>query len=151
MSMKLDKIDITIMEMLKKDARTSFREIARKLDVSPDTISNRFERLKEQGIIINSTVIINPTKIGYSFISRFGIDVKPAYSSQVLEEIIRIPSVIVASKLVGKYDLISIIVVKNFQHLCELREIILEMSYVEKVETSMWINTMKLCPYYFLI
>ena len=135
--MKLDKIDITIMEMLKKDARTSFREIARKLDVSPDTISNRFERLKEQGIIINSTVIINPTKIGYSFISRFGIDVKPAYSSQVLEEIIKIPSVIVASKLVGKYDLISSIVVKNFQHLCELREIILEMPYVEKVETSM--------------
>jgi len=149
--MKLDKIDITIMEMLKKDARTSFREIARKLDMSPDTIINRFERLKEHGIIINSTVIINPTKIGYSFISRFGIDVKPAYSSQVLEEIIKIPSVIVASKLVGKYDLISIIVVKNFQHLCELREIILEMPYVEKVETSMWINTMELCPYYFLI
>ena len=149
--MKLDKIDITILEMLKKDARTSFREIARKLNISPDTISNRFERLKEQGIIINSTVIINPTKIGYSFIARFGIDVKPAYSSQVLKEIIKIPSVIVASKLAGKYDLISIIVLKNFQHLCELREIILEMPYVEKVETSMWINTMELCPYYFLI
>ena len=149
--MKLDKIDTTILEMLKKDARTSFREIARKIDVSPDTISNRFERLKEQGIIVDSTVVINPTKIGYSFIARFGIDVKPAYSSQVLEEIIKIPSVIVASKLVGKYDLISIIVIKNFQHLCELRENILEMPYVEKIETGLWINTMKLCPHYFLI
>ncbi|KYK27798.1 hypothetical protein AYK20_02125 [Thermoplasmatales archaeon SG8-52-1] len=149
--MKLDNVDITILEMLKKDARISFREIARKINVSPDTISNRFERLKEKGIIVSSTVIINPKKIGYSFISRFGIDVKPAYSSQVLEEIIKIPSVIVASKLVGKFDLISIIVVKNFQHLCELREFILEMPYVEKVETSNWINTMELCPYYFLI
>lgn len=149
--MNLDRIDNTILEMLKNDARTSLREIARLLNISPDTVSNRFERLKEQGIIINSTVIINPTKIGYSFISRFGIDVKPSHSSQVLEEIIKIPSVIVASKLVGKYDLISIIVVKNFKHLCELREIILEMPYVEKVETSMWINTMELCPYYFLI
>ena len=149
--MKLDNIDITILEMLKKDARISFREIARKIDVSPDTISNRFERLKKQGVIVNSTVIINPIKIGYSFITRFGIDVKPAYSSQVLEEIIKIPSVIVASKLVGKYDLISIIVIKNFKHLCELRDHILEMPYVEKVETSTWINTMELCPYYFLI
>ena len=149
--MKLDKIDTIILEMLKEDARTSFREIARKINVSPDTISNRFERLKEQGVIVDSTVIINPKKIGYSFIARFGIDVKPAYSSQVLEEIIKIPSVIVASKLVGKYDLISVIVIKNFQHLCELREYILEMPYVEKVETSMWINTMELCPYYFLI
>jgi DNA-binding Lrp family transcriptional regulator len=149
--MKLDNIDITILEMLKKDARISFREIARKIDVSPDTISNRFERLKEQGVIVNSTVIINPIKIGYSFIARFGVDVKPSYSSQVLEEIIKIPSVIVASKLVGKYDLISIIVIKNFKHLCELRDHILEMPYVEKVETSTWINTMELCPHYFLI
>jgi DNA-binding Lrp family transcriptional regulator len=149
--MKLDTIDMTMLELLKKDARMSFREIARTLDISPDTISKRFERLKELGIIISSTVIINPSKIGYSFIARFGIDVKPTYSSQVLEEIIKIPSVIVASKLVGKYDLISLIVIKNFEHLCELRESILEMPYVEKVETSMWIGTMELCPYYFLI
>jgi len=149
--MKWDKVDLTILEMLMEDARTSFREIARKLHVSPDTISKRYEKLKKKGVIVDSTVIIDPGKIGYSFIARFGIDVKPAYSSQVLEEIIKIPSVIVASKLVGKYDLISIIVVKSFQHLCELREQILEMSYVEKVETSMWINTMELCPHYFII
>jgi len=149
--MELDEIDISIIDILKKDARTSFREIARKTGVSADTIIKRYERLIEQGIIVNSTLVLNPKKIGYSFISRFGIDVKPAYSSQVLEEVIRIPSVIVASKLVGKYDLISIIVIKNFNHLCELREYILEMPYVEKVETSMWINTMELCPHYFLI
>jgi len=151
MYMKLDKIDFTILEMLTKDARTSFREIARRLQVSPDTISKRFEKLKKEGVIVDSTVIIDPRKIGYSFTARFGIDVKPTYSSQALEEIIKIPSVIVASKLVGKYDLISIIVVKSFQHLCELRENILEMPYIEKVETGMWINTMKLCPHYFLI
>jgi Lrp/AsnC family transcriptional regulator for asnA, asnC and gidA len=149
--MTLDKIDFAILEMLKKDARTSFREIARKIQVSPDTISNRFERLKKQGIIVDSTVVIDPAKIGYSFIARFGINVKPAYSSQILEKIIKIPSVIVASKLVGNYDLVSIVVIKNFQHLCKLRDIILEMPYVEKVEVGMWIKTMELCPHYFLI
>ncbi|MFW6122050.1 MAG: Lrp/AsnC family transcriptional regulator, partial [Petrotogales bacterium] len=70
--MKLDKIDSTILGMMKEDARTSFREIARKLKVSPDTISKRFERLKEQGIIVDSTVVIAPSRIGYSFIARFG-------------------------------------------------------------------------------
>ena len=42
--MKLDKIDLTIIEVLKKDARTSFREIARKVKASPDTIGNRYEK-----------------------------------------------------------------------------------------------------------
>lgn len=149
--MKLDEIDQGIIEMLKKDARTSFREIARKLKVSPDTISNRYERLIEQGIILGSTVVIDPSKIGYSFIARFGINVKPAYSSQVLDRIIQIPSVIIASKLVGSHDLVAISVIKDFQHLCALRDIILEMPYVDKVEVGMWIKTMELCPHYFII
>ena len=149
--MELDKIDHTIIELLKKDARTSFREIARKLKASPDTISNRFERLKKQGIIVDSTVVMDPTKIGYTFIARFGIKVKPAYSSQVLDKIIKIPSVIVASKLVNHCDIIAVSVIKNFQHLCKIRDNVLEMPYVEKVEVGMWIKTMELCPHYFLI
>lgn len=149
--MKSDKIDSTILEMLVEDARISFREIARKLKVSPDTISKRFDRLKEKGIIVDSTIVIAPSKIGYSFIARFGINVKPAYSSQVLNELIKIPSLIIASKLVGGYDLVSISVVKNFQHLCDLRDTILDMPYVEEVEVGMWIKTMELCPRYFLI
>lgn len=149
--MKLDEIDLQILEMLKEDARTSFREIARRLNVSPDTVSNRFERLKEGGVVITSTVVVDPSKIGYSFIARFGIDVKPAYSSQVLEKVIQIPSVIVASKLVGNHDLVAISVIKDFDHLCDLRDTILEMPFVDKVELGMWIKTMKLSPHYFLI
>ena len=149
--MSLDRIDTRILELMEKDARISFREIARKLNVSPDTISNRFEKLRKKGVIVDTSVIIDPSKIGYSFITRFGINVKPAYSSQVLEKVIKIPSVIVASKLVGHYDLIAIGVIKNFQHLYKLRDTILEMPYVEKVELGMWIKSMELCPHYFII
>jgi Lrp/AsnC family leucine-responsive transcriptional regulator len=149
--MKLDNIDLTILEILKKDARTSLREIARILKVSPDTISNRVEKLTTQGIILSSTVVVDPSKIGYSFITRFGINVKPAYATQVLEKIIKIPSVIIASKVVGSNDLVAVSVVKNFQHLCMLRDTILEMPYVEQVDLGMWIQTIEICPHYFLI
>ncbi|MCU0850162.1 MAG: Lrp/AsnC family transcriptional regulator [Candidatus Thermoplasmatota archaeon] len=149
--MKLDHIDITILEMLKKDARISLREIARLLKVSPDTISNRVEKLTQQGIILSSTVVVDPSKIGYSFITRFGVNVKPAYATQVLEKIIKIPSVIIASKVVGSYDLVAVSVVKNFEHLCTLRDTILGMPYVEQVDLGMWIQTMEICPHYFLI
>ena len=149
--MKLDEIDHRILEILTEDARTSFREIARRLKVSPDTVSNRYEKLKENGVIITSTVVIDPSKIGYSFIARFGIDVKPAYSTQVLERVIQIPSVIVASKLVGGHDLVAISVIKDFEHLCDLRDTMLEMPFVDKVELGMWIKTMEMSPHYFLI
>jgi Lrp/AsnC family transcriptional regulator for asnA, asnC and gidA len=146
-----DDIDTGILEALMKDARTPFREIARKLGISPDTVGRRYDRLREEGIIITSTVVVDPSKIGYSFVARFGINVKPAYSSQVLEKVIQIPSVILASKLVGTYDLIAISVIKDFQHLCHLRDTILEMPFVDKVELGMWIETMELSPEYFII
>lgn len=146
-----DEMDREIVEILCQDGRTSFREIARALEVSPETISRRHERLTQEGIITGSTVSIDPTKIGYTFIARFGVNVKPAFATQVLEAIIEIPSVIVASKIVGTHDILVISVIKDFKHLCHLRDVIFDMPHVDKVEVGMWVQTMKLCPRYFII
>jgi Lrp/AsnC family transcriptional regulator for asnA, asnC and gidA len=151
MIVQLDEIDREILETLKQDARTSFREIAKRQGVSPDTIGKRYERLREEGIILGSTVVLDPSKIGYTFITRFGINVRPAYSSQVLDQIIKIPSVIIASKLVGSHDLVAISVIKDLEHLWRLRDTILEMPYVEKMEVGIWIKTMELSPHFFII
>ncbi len=149
--MEMDNIDLGILDALKEDARTSFREIAKRLNVSPDTVGNRYERLRKEGVIIGSTVVVDPSKLGYTFIARFGINVRPAYSSQVLEQIIKFPSVIIASKLVGSYDLMAITVVKDMPHLWKIRDTILEMPFVEKMEVGIWIETMKLLPHFFII
>ncbi|MEX2702398.1 MAG: Lrp/AsnC family transcriptional regulator [Candidatus Baldrarchaeota archaeon] len=42
---KLDEIDLKIIEILQNNARTSFREIAKMLKISPQTVSNRVARL----------------------------------------------------------------------------------------------------------
>ncbi len=149
--MEMDKIDLGILDALKVDARTSFREIAKRLNVSPDTVGNRYERLRKEGVIIGSTVVVDPSKLGYTSIVRFGINVRPAYSSQVLEKLIKFPSVIIASKLVGSNDLMAISVIKDLPHLWKLRDTILEMPYVEKMEVGIWIDTMRILPHFFII
>jgi DNA-binding Lrp family transcriptional regulator len=149
--MKLDKTDTMILTMLSQDARISFREIARVLKISPDTVSHRVDHLMRKGIILSSTVIIDPSKIGYTFITRFSVNVKPSYAPQVLEKIIKIPSVIIASKVVGSYDVIAIAVAKDFEHLSILRDTILSMPYVENVDVGMWMHTLQISPKYFLI
>jgi len=148
---EMDNIDLGILDALKEDARTSFREIAKRLNVSPDTVGNRYERLQNEGVIIGSTVVVDPSKLGYTSIVRFGINVRPAYSSQVLERLIEFPSVIIASKLVGSNDLMAISVIKDLPHLWKLRDTILEMPYVEKMEVGIWINTMRILPHFFII
>lgn len=49
--MDLDKVDIRILNLLQEDARLSFREIARRTEVSTPTVSARVKRFEELGII----------------------------------------------------------------------------------------------------
>ncbi len=149
--MDLDKIDRTIITTLVSDARTPFRKIARELDVSPDTINNHFEKLKKEGVIIGSTVVLNPKKIGYAAIVRFRFKVKPTFSSEILSTIIKIPSIIVATKLMGEFDIIALGIVKDFNHFFALRDKFVKMHNIEKVEVSAWIKTMSLKSEYFII
>ena len=48
---KIDENDQKIIEILSSNARTSLRDIKKKVDLSPSSIRNRMERLVSLGII----------------------------------------------------------------------------------------------------
>ncbi len=47
MGTELDEVDIAIIRALQKDARASFAAIAKSCNVSVDTISKRFKKIRE--------------------------------------------------------------------------------------------------------
>jgi Lrp/AsnC family transcriptional regulator, regulator for asnA, asnC and gidA len=154
----LDNIDLFIIETLINDARVSFRQIAATLNVSPDTIIDRYNALKEKGVIRGSTIVLNPEKIGYSAMAVFMIDISPEKdsknffdSSLILETIIKMRNIIVASKTVGDHDLLAIGVVKDFQHLFAVRNEIAAIPGVKDTDVSFWSEITELSPKYFVI
>ena len=128
----MDETDSLIVEELKNDARTSFRKIARKLGVSPDTIINRYEALIEEGVIRGSTVVIDPKKIGYEAMAAFMIDTSPTHifgtesiqtdSTSILKSLIKMRSIILATKTVGDRDLLAISLRGPIEHLRALAD-----------------------------
>jgi len=62
--MKLDKIDIGILTVLQKDARKSFREIAKELESSAPTIINKINILEEAEVISGYQAKINAENLG---------------------------------------------------------------------------------------
>ncbi len=56
----LDETDLKIVDALLKDARRSFREIAREIGISTPTVKSRFDRLLKIGVIKKITPIIDP-------------------------------------------------------------------------------------------
>ena len=157
----MDKLDLSIIDKLTADARLSFRKIAKDLFVSADTVMKRYATLQKKGVIRGSTVVVNPRKIGYHAMVVFLIDVSPEHtshstvppvnSSQILEKLIRMPNIIVATKCVGDHDLLAIGAVTGFEHLVKVKNDMSKMSGVRDIQTSFWIENSEVCPKYFII
>ncbi|MCQ5377028.1 MAG: Lrp/AsnC family transcriptional regulator, partial [Candidatus Methanomethylicia archaeon] len=63
--MDLDETDLIILNELQGDFTTSYRDIAKKLNMSVGTVHNRVKKLKETGVIKSFTAIIDAEKLGY--------------------------------------------------------------------------------------
>ena len=157
---ELDKIDLHIIDSLTKDARTSFRSIASELGISPDTVMNRFRKLQDIGLIRGSTVVLDSRMIGYNGMAVFNIDTMPSHimateatsdSSTILERLIKMRNIIVATKTVGEHDLLAIGVVKDFSHLMKIEREIAEIPGVKDIQVSFWVEKTELCPKYFIV
>jgi len=157
----MDEIDLQIIEKLTNDARMSFRKIADELKISPDTVINRYQKLQENGIIRGSTVVINPKKIGYHCMAAFLVDasslhmlgneVDPVDSSLILEKLISMPNIILATKTVGDHDLLAIGVAMDFEHLIHMVHEIARIPGVKDIQVSFWVEKSSLCPKYFIV
>lgn len=59
----LDEKDLEILRLLSTDARRPYRELADHVDLSPPAVSDRVDRLQQQGVIRNFTLDIDRTKL----------------------------------------------------------------------------------------
>lgn len=157
----MDEIDLHIIEKLTDDARMSFRKIAEELKIAPDTVINRYQKLQEKGVIRGSTVVINPKKIGYHCMAAFLIDASslhilgseanPVDSSLILDKLISMPNIILATKTVGDHDLLAIGVARESEHLIHMTHEIARIPGVKDIRVSLWVDKFSLCPKYFIV
>ena len=158
----MDEKDSIIIKRMTEDARISFRKIARELGVSPDTVISRYAALQEKGIIRGSTVVLNPKKIGYKGMAAFMIDTSPTNiivteatqpeeTSSILETLIKMPDIILATKTVGDHDMLAIAVIRDIEHLIATRGKIAEILGVKDLRVTFWVEIAELHPKYFII
>ncbi|MFY3740083.1 MAG: Lrp/AsnC family leucine-responsive transcriptional regulator [Candidatus Nitrosomirales archaeon] len=66
MPFKLDDYDISILKVLLKDGRKSFRQISRETGITTPTVKARFQRLVNIGLIKGVYPIIDSEKVDYA-------------------------------------------------------------------------------------
>jgi Lrp/AsnC family transcriptional regulator, regulator for asnA, asnC and gidA len=103
----LDELGQNIIKELQEDARQSFREIGRKLDVSDGTVRNRVKSLINSDTMKISAVP-NPEKLGLNFMCVMCIEVKVGAAEKVEQALIKSPNVYYLGGCTGTYDIIGI-------------------------------------------
>ena len=64
MAVELDELDLRIVHLLLKDARTPAAQIAEQIGLSRPAVADRLDKLERQGVIRGTTAVVDPTAIG---------------------------------------------------------------------------------------
>lgn len=134
MSYNLDKLDKEILSYLLKDARKPYTEIAKELIVSPGTIHVRMKKMEQAGIVRGTSLSIDYSKLGYSFIAYVGVYLnKSSESMKVINRLKTIPEVTIAHLATGRFGIFCKIRCRDAGH---AKDVIFAISDIEGVNNT---------------
>ena len=141
--MKIDSTDSSIITILEKNARLSFRKIAKKVGVSVATVMNRVNKLEKEGAIKRYSVILDYDILEYDLQALISIIVSKGKLFQVEKKIASHPNVVAVYDITGHFDVIVLTRFKTRKSLDSFLKKIQSLDFVEKTETQIILNTIK--------
>ena len=131
----LDELGQKIIRELQGDARQSFREIGRKLQISEGTVRNRVKGLLKSKTM-KISAIANPEQLGLNFMCVMGIEVKVGSAERVEELLIKCPNVYYLCGCTGNIDIIGIFMFHNPAEFDEfVKDVIANIPEIVKTST----------------
>ena len=116
MAVRLDEMDRKILAELQVDAGQSLDEIARKVGSSKTPVWNRIKRMRETGVILRTTVILDPDSLGLEacfFVLIRTSEHEAEWQRRFLHALRERPEVLEAHRLAGDIDYILKVRVRN--------------------------------------
>jgi Lrp/AsnC family transcriptional regulator len=116
MAAQLDDLDRKILAELQNDAEQSLDEIARKVGSSKTPVWNRIRRMRETGVILRQTALLDAESLGLEacfFVLIRTSEHEADWQHKFLQVLRSRPEVLEAHRLAGDIDYILKVRVKN--------------------------------------
>jgi Lrp/AsnC family leucine-responsive transcriptional regulator len=119
----LDEIDRKILRVLCADARVSFRDLSRKVYLSPNATAERIRRLQSLGIIRGFHASLDPARLGLSVEAYIDVRLQPGTTAHSFEAAaMKLPGVVSMAILTGSFDVRLRVACKDQAELVRLIE-----------------------------
>lgn len=116
----IDALDKSIIDVLNGNARLSFAEIGRIINLSPSAVRERIKNMEDTGIIKSFNVVVDDKKLGYELEAFMLLKVFPGQLASAIEKITDFPEIKEAHRITGNQNLHLKIMAKNQLHLQKL-------------------------------
>jgi Lrp/AsnC family transcriptional regulator for asnA, asnC and gidA len=114
----LDEVDLKILEIITKNARIPFKDVAREVGISRAAVHQRVNRMVDLKVIVGSGYHINPRKVEFRTCTYIGIFLeKGGMFSEVVEKLKQIPEIVECHYTTGQYAIFIKVYAKDNEHL----------------------------------
>ena len=104
---KIDNLDRKILDILSKNARVPFKDVAAVCGVSRAAIHQRVQHLVEGGVITGSGFDVNPKSLGYSTCTYVGLNLeRGSMYKATVERVAAIPEIVECHFTTGPYTML---------------------------------------------
>lgn len=139
-----DKLDLTILSILIEDARSNFKEIAKKCGITSSAVIKRVKRLRKEGIIVGTNIVVDAKMFGLPFYATLLIDATDSIEPQIKQTIRKMEKVIVCAESIGRYNLCVLIRGRNIEEVKNITSKIKNLKGIKRVAINIWTGK----PYY---
>jgi len=137
----LDKLDVTLLDVLTRDARAGIIEIANRLGIARNTVQARLRRLEEAGLLTGVHPSLDLAQAGVTTQAFIGLEVLQARLAPIVEALGRIPHVLEVHATTGREDLLVRAAAVSQAGLQELIERIVGIDGVVHSTTTLALTT----------
>jgi len=140
----MDNIDLDLINILRKNGRTPFTEIAKRLNISEGTVRNRLSRLQEQEII-QIVGMVDPYNLGFDAPAMIEVAVEPQKLESAAGMIAAFDEVSYLVMVSGEFDLFVEVMCKDREALAQfLNQKLRQVPGILRTQTYFILSTFKM-------
>jgi DNA-binding Lrp family transcriptional regulator len=114
-----DEIDRSIIGELRADGRATNQQIANKLNLTAATVSARIKRM-EDADKLRVVAVSDFSAHGYNLLIQVAVEVEGRPSSEVAEDLAKLPEVFAVHLVTGRYDIDLLVALRDYDELGDL-------------------------------
>ncbi|MEU3556760.1 Lrp/AsnC family transcriptional regulator [Streptomyces fragilis] len=115
-----DSTDLRILEVLQRDGRASFTELARAVSMSASAVTERVRRLEEAGVIQGYSAVVDPERLGLPILAFVWLRY-PTGNYKPFHDLVAVtPEIVEAHHVTGADCFVLKVTARSMRHLEEV-------------------------------